>query len=67
MKHTSECFGILGVLQAILIFLKRTGFIDWTMWQILIPTFICIGCAAVAILMLTAIVIIDQYKYHSNR
>lgn len=66
-SNKSSGMGILGVLQIIFIVLKCVGLIDWPWLKIFIPTWISLGLTAIAIVIIIAVVIIDQIKYHSNR
>lgn len=65
-NNSSSGVGVLGVLQIIFIVLKCIGVVDWTWLQVLIPTFISLGLTAIAIVVIIAVVVIDQVKYHSK-
>ena len=65
-NNSSSGLGVMGVLQIIFIVLKCMGLTDFTWVQVFIPTFISLGLAALAIIVIIAIVVIDQIKYHSN-
>ena len=66
-NNSSGGIGVLGVLQIIFIVLKCVGVIDWTWVQVFIPTFISLGLTGLAIVIIIAVLIIDQWKYHSCR
>lgn len=66
-NNSSSGVGVLGVLQIIFIVLKCADLIDWTWLQVFIPTFISLGLTALAIVIIIAVLIIDQIKYHSCR
>lgn len=66
-NNSSGGIGVLGVLQIIFIVLKCIGVINLTWVQVFIPTFVSVGLTALAIVILLAVVIIDQWKYHSCR
>ena len=66
-NNSSGGIGVLGVLQIIFIVLKCIDVIDWTWVQVFIPTFISLGLTGLAIVIIIAVLIIDQWKYHSCR
>ena len=66
-NNSSGGIGVLGVLQIIFIVLKCIGVIDLTWLQVFIPTFISLGLTALAIIIIIAVLVIDQIKYHSCR
>lgn len=66
-NNSSSGVGALGVLQIIFIVLKCMGLTDLTWLQVFIPTFVSLGLTALAIVIIVAVVIVDQIKYHSCR
>lgn len=53
-SSSSGGIGFWGLLQVLFIGLKLTGYINWPWWQVLLPTLIGLGLAAVAISILAA-------------
>ena len=66
-NNSSSGIGVLGVLQIIFIVLKCMGLTEFTWLQVFIPTFVSLGLTALAIVIIIAVLIIDQIKYHSCR
>ena len=55
-NSSSSGIGVLGVLQIIFIVLKCLNLIDWTWWQVFIPTFIGFGLLFVIIIIALVII-----------
>ena len=55
-NSSSSEMGLLSVLQIIFIVLKCLDLIDWTWWQVFIPTFIGLGLLFIIILISLIIV-----------
>ena len=57
--HGGHGIGALGVLQIVFIVLKAINVIDWSWWQVFIPTFVSLGLTVIAILILAILWIKD--------
>lgn len=55
-NNISSGLGLLGVLQVIFIVLKCCNLVDWTWWQVFLPTFVSLGLFVIVCVILIVIV-----------